>query len=153
MSVSPPSTTIEEPVAYDDFSEARKATQAAISRAWPGRPSGKFGRSMVVGSSSSAPVMGVEISPGPTALTKMPYSASSIAMTLVKRPRPLFEEQYAEAPVRGTCSWTEGMLMILPPFPASTILRAARWAQRNAPERFVPMIPNPAEGFLENHAV
>jgi hypothetical protein len=28
------------------------------------------------------------------------------------------------------------MLTILPPFPASTILIAARWAHRNAPERF-----------------
>jgi hypothetical protein len=38
--------TSEAPVAYDDLSEARKATQAAISRACPGRPSGNFGRSM-----------------------------------------------------------------------------------------------------------
>jgi hypothetical protein len=31
------------------------------------------------------------------------------------------------------------MLMILPPFPASTILLAARWAHRKAPERLVSM--------------
>jgi hypothetical protein len=70
----------------------------------------------------------------------MPCSVSSIAMTLVRSPRPPLEEQYAEAPVRGMCSWTEVILMILPPFLlASTILLAARKAHRKAPERLVSM--------------
>src|SRR5205814_1586448 len=61
---------------------------AAISRAAPGRPTGMPGRSISPGSSSRAPVMGVAISPGATALTVTPSSASSTAITFAKRPRP-----------------------------------------------------------------
>ncbi len=70
----------------------------------------------------------------------MPCSASSIAMTFVSIPRPPLEAQYADAPVRGMCSWTEVILTILPPFPASIIRLAARWAHRKAPERLMFII-------------
>jgi hypothetical protein len=68
--------------------------------------------------------MDVEISPGATALTRMPYSASSIAMTLVRSLRLPLEEQYAEAPVCGICSCTEVKLIILPPFLLATMALA-----------------------------
>jgi hypothetical protein len=38
-------------------------------------------------------------------------------MTLVSRPGPAFEAEYAEAPTRGICSCTQVTLIILPPVP------------------------------------
>src|SRR4051794_3289329 len=79
--------------------------------------------------------MGVAISPGATALTRMPCSASSKAITLVSSPRPPFAAQYALEPFSGTCSWTEVTLTIRPPRPPATIRRAASCAHTNAPVR------------------
>src|SRR3954447_25478113 len=111
------------------------ATSAAISRASPGRRAGMPGRSLPRGSSSSWPVIGVAISPGATAVTVMPYCASSSAMTFVSRPSPPFAAQYGALPSSGTCSWIDVTFTIRPPRPPAIIRRAATWPHRKAPVR------------------
>ncbi|CAM5415388.1 hypothetical protein SGRIM128S_04618 [Streptomyces griseomycini] len=87
------------------------------------------------GSVSSWPVMGVAISPGATALTVMPCSASSSAITWVSSPRPPLAAQYGAAPTRGWCSWTEVTLTMRPPSPCRIMCRAAFCPHRNGPTR------------------
>src|ERR1700694_2655119 len=85
--VRPPSTTKVVPVVYEDSSEARKTTVAAISSDEPMRPSGAFGIgaarrfAMLVPYDSAR--SGVAMAPGHTAFTRIREDPRSSAATLV----------------------------------------------------------------------
>src|SRR5829696_2596495 len=65
------------PVMYDESSEARKTYDGATSSGCPGRWSGTSAPNDATFSSSNVEgISGVQIGPGATALTRMPFSAS-----------------------------------------------------------------------------
>ena len=84
----PPSTCSTSPVMYEAPGEARKATAAATSSGVPKRRSGIRPRISSAATSRMARVIALSMTPGATALTRMPLDASSTARARVNPSRP-----------------------------------------------------------------
>src|ERR1051326_5870773 len=100
----PPVTGSVWPVMYDASSEARNSTAFATSTGNPRRPSGVIfeGLNSTVRSSSfrPSPVRSVSMGPGATALTLIPYCASSSATSRMKPCTPAFAAEDAAPPAQ-----------------------------------------------------
>lgn len=62
--------------------------QAAISSGWPTRPAGMAPKWSAVSAARMCSISGVAITPGATALTRIPSGARSMAIDLVSMSRP-----------------------------------------------------------------
>src|SRR5664280_1091159 len=121
----PPSTGIVAPVTKLDSSLASHRTKLATSSGQPGLPRGTFGRWTVVGSSPSMPLIAGAVSPGATALTRMPCGPSSRAIVWTSIVSPALLAQYAAEPDLGMPAWIEVTTTIRPRVPSAIIRRAA----------------------------
>src|ERR1035437_9940651 len=84
----PPTPTSTWPVAYEAYSEHRKAVVPAMSAGVPSRARGIWVRSAERASAVIAPVMSVSMNPGAIALQRMLREASSLATDLVSPINP-----------------------------------------------------------------
>src|SRR3970282_2584400 len=113
----PPSTAIACPVTNEASSEHIHTTALAISSGCPNRPTGsKSVNCSIV--SFSLPVilsiMGICITPGHTAFTRIPSLAHSNADVFVNPMTPCFDATYAGRPANPTNPATEEQLTITP---------------------------------------
>jgi hypothetical protein len=84
-------------------------------------------------------VAGVEIRPGWSEFTRMPWGASSMAADLVRPRRPHFDATYPWAQGVPRSPSIDEVLMIEPP-PAAIIASAAACMPRKAPVRLTSSI-------------
>ena len=65
---------------YDESSQARKRNEGATSFGWPGRFIGTFApKLLTLAAEKVEGISGVQIGPGATPLTRMPFSTSAFA--------------------------------------------------------------------------
>src|SRR3954452_555856 len=134
----PASTGISIPVTNEASSEHSQTTTAATSAGSPKRLIACGRRISAWRSGVSLDISGVMIAPGQTALTRMPWLASSTAAFFVTPPMPCLLAVYALSSRTARRPAFEDVLTIAPP-PSSSIRRIWCFMPRNVPRRFTAM--------------
>src|SRR5690606_33540751 len=132
----------------DAAGESRKQIASACSDGCASRRSGIPGRNWAsepstLSRSTSGPssitawrIIGVSVTPGDTALTRMSWADNSSASTRVRWATAALLAQYADCAHRAEAAVTEAIVTIEPGVPSSIITRAAARTARKVPVTF-----------------